>query len=75
MVNDFSDHAQITKDLFAQVAIDFADGNFQAPSFWGEEDLSDEKLEDFKEANIFRKVYIIRGSLCFSYTSRHFKTS
>ncbi len=69
MVNDFSDHAQITEDLFTQVAIDFADGNFQAPSFLGEGDLSDEKLEDFKKANIFRKVYIIMGSLCFSYTS------
>ncbi len=47
---------QITEDLFVQVAIDFAEGDFQAPSFFAEQDLSEEQLADFNKANIFKKV-------------------
>lgn len=47
---------QITEDQFVQVAIDFAEGDFDAPSFFPEEELSEEQLADFKQANIFRKV-------------------
>ncbi len=47
---------QITEDDFARVVIEFAEGEFETPSFFAGEELTEEQLIDFQNANIFRKV-------------------